>query len=209
MTDLAHHGPISVMPKILIQCQSSCTKSLDELHEFQGELKYLPEENYQKFKSDVLELGFNSPFNIWFNPDDEKWYITDGHQRKTGLIRMRDQEGYEVPEVPCSIVHARDYRTAKKIVLAQTSQFGVMTQAGLHSFMVDADLGLSDILNMTALPQVDMNQFQKDYFPDDPFSTTVGEHERKLAEGAKELREEDFQEFEHTCPKCKFEFNSP
>lgn len=175
------------MPKITIQCAGSMVLALDELNEFQGELKHLSEENYQKFKADIQELGYSSPIHVWNNPEDEKWYTLDGHQRLKGLKRMRDEEGFEIPELPCVLVHARDFRQAKKKVLALTSQFGEMTEKGLHDFMVDAELNLDDIAPMVVLPQIDLSAFQEKFFPSE--TITVSEHERKLSD---EMLEEQF-----------------
>lgn len=168
---------------------------LDELNVFQGELKVLTEENYQNFKNDIVELGISSAFDVWRNPEDDKWYILDGHQRKTGLTRMRDEEGYEVPPLPCTVVHARDYREAKKKVLALTSVFGKMTEKGLHGFMVDAGLSIDEIAPLVALPAIDLPSFSQSFFPDSVF---VKSYERKVVtnpekewDGMPEFQQED------------------
>lgn len=44
-------------------------------------------------------------------------------------------------------------------------------------------------------------------FSSEELSDVLEEAGTKMIEGAKEYGAEDFSEFEHTCPKCGFEFN--
>ncbi len=186
--------------KVRVECNANMSLELDDMNVFQGELKHLPEENYEKFKTDVLELGISSSFDVWRNPDDAKWYLIDGHQRKTGLTRMRDKEAFEIPLLPCTVVHARDFREAKKKVLALTSQFGVMTKKGLHDFMTANDFTLDEIDDFTVLPGIDHDEFAKEYFPtkkDSDFDPGTQGEQGKLDE--KHL-------IFITCPNCSERF---
>ena len=67
---------------------------VSELTPFQGKLKTLSPENYQKLKSEILKTGFNFAQHVW--PNEGQLYIIDGHQRKTALEMMR-AEGIEIP----------------------------------------------------------------------------------------------------------------
>ena len=44
-------------------------------------------------------------------------------------------------------------------------------------------------------------------FSDDELSALLGGPDLSEGEGAEELNEADFEEFDHTCPKCGFEYD--
>ena len=48
--------------------------------EFQGELKTLSKEAYQKLRKEIVDLGFVSPVHVW-KGEDGKPRILDGHQK--------------------------------------------------------------------------------------------------------------------------------
>ncbi len=105
---------------------------VDDFVWFQGDLKTLPDENYQKLKRLIVKLGFSEPISIWFNEKDEKC-ILNGHQRVLTLKKMRD-EGYQIPFIPYSVVEAKNEAEAKQKVLSLASDFGVMSEQGLVNF---------------------------------------------------------------------------
>lgn len=67
------------MQKVEIKCKGSTELPLSKLNEFQGDLKELTPVNYEKFKAELLHLGFSEPISVWKNK--EKYYILNGHQR--------------------------------------------------------------------------------------------------------------------------------
>lgn len=138
--------------KIEIKCVGNSTRGLDELKEFQGDLKGLPEENYQKLKGDILTLGFCAPIFIWNNN------ILDGHQRTKTLKRMRE-EGFEIPPIPVVNVQAKDEKDAKKIVLSLTSQFGKMTNESLMEYMKREGFNIDDIQDFNFV-ELEMDNFE-------------------------------------------------
>ena len=85
---------------------------LDELRFFQGELKELTEVAFHKLRKEILETGFNFAYHAWKNPENNHWYILDGHQRKRVLTKMRDDEGFNVPNLPVVRVMAKNYKAA-------------------------------------------------------------------------------------------------
>lgn len=52
---------------IRIACEGTHFLDIDEIDIFQGQLKSLSDENYEKLKTAILELGFSAPFFIWKN----------------------------------------------------------------------------------------------------------------------------------------------
>lgn len=170
---------------------------IDELHEFQGDLKELSIENYEKGKKSVLDLGFSFCPHAW--ESEGKLHLLDGHQRKRILKKMRE-EGYKIPKVPTIKVEARDYQEAKKKVLAGTSQYGEITNEGLYQFIHESEIDPASLQMSFRFPEIDLPKFNEAYFSEP-------EHVEFEARGSQEKDEGDFQKFDHTCPKCKFQFN--
>lgn len=188
---------------VIIACRGAAALSLEQLMPFQGNLKTLPEENYRKLRDEMLRDGFSEPISIWQEPVDGgdgvyRYHILNGHQRVTALKRMRDHEGFLVPDLPVSFVEAGDVRTAKRKVLALTSQFGVMTLDSVREFATEAQLGFADISDSFRFSEVDLSKLQ-------PVAPKKVEFTAK--DGAKELSEDEFQKFDHTCPRCAFSYN--
>lgn len=139
------------MMTLAIKCKGAELANLDDLLDFQGDLKTLSEENYHKLKNDLLCLGVSEPVSVWVY--NGKKYLLNGHQRVKTLKRMRD-EGYEIPPIPISLVEADDIKQAKRKVLALTSQFGEMSQAGLLDFCEKNDFVIDDMLKEFRFPEI-------------------------------------------------------
>ena len=139
------------MKQIKIVCSGADLMSIEEMIHFQHDLKNLSEENYQKIKLSITDLGFSEPISIWQN--EGKNYILGGHQRHTALKKMRD-EGYEIPLIPVSLVEADNIKQAKKKVLALTSQFGTMTQDGLINFCEMNEINIDDMMKEFRFPEI-------------------------------------------------------
>ncbi len=148
------------MKTIKINCESNKYLKLEDMHDFQGELKDLMEIDYKKLKKDIITNGFIDPFNVWFYED--KWYILDGHQRHRTLTKMKNEDGFSIPELPVTIVHADSYKKAKSIILSLSSSFGTMTSQGLYEFVSGADLDFND-LNNFRLPEINMDKFAEEF----------------------------------------------
>lgn len=170
------------MKTININCESNKFLQLDDMNDFQGELKDLMEMDYKRLRKDIITNGFIDPFNVWFNEQDEKWYILDGHQRHRTLTKMRDEEKFEIPELPVTVVKADNYKKAKSIVLSLSSNFGTMTHQGLYQFISTADLDFNSLDNYR-LPEIKMDKFAEEFGDleklknDSNSSTSQGKHD--------------------------------
>ena len=69
---------------------------LNELVALQGNLKSLDKSSFEKFKNQLIENGFSSPFHIWIDKKGKK-KILDGHQRLATLKLMK-AEGIIIPD---------------------------------------------------------------------------------------------------------------
>ena len=150
----------------------------DQLFAFQGDLKKLSEENFNKLRSKILESGFNFSPHVWST--DKGYFILDGHQRihvlkqliKQGY-EMRDSDGDLLEGVPCNIVEADSIEDAKDKVLQAVSQYGKLTAEGFLDFTDGLDLDFTQF----DLPDFEMPVLdnQDEVFPEmgegakDPF----------------------------------------
>lgn len=149
------------MATIRIACEGAGLLSIDDMTEFQGELKSLSKANYEKLKMQ-LEKGYSFPIAIWKAPDGLN-YILDGHQRLRTLSRMRS-EGWVVPLLPVSYTEAQSYKEAKEKLLAAASQFGTVESQGLYEFLSDANLDIDEIVKATAFPEINFDDFRNEFF---------------------------------------------
>ena len=51
--------------EILIKCKGTAEIALDKLQDFQGNLKKLKDDEYQKLKSSIIKYGFRFPVFVW------------------------------------------------------------------------------------------------------------------------------------------------
>ena len=65
--------------EIMINCKGSAEVTLQQIENYQGELKSISDKNRQKLKNSILNYGFIQPFAIWINKQGTK-KILDGHQ---------------------------------------------------------------------------------------------------------------------------------
>lgn len=180
--------------EVKIKSKGAAYAPLDEFIWFQGDLKNLPEENYEKLKKQIIELGFSEPVTVWI--DGEKLKLLNGHQRVLTLQKMRD-DGWRIPHIPYSVVEAKDENEAKRKVLSLTSQFGVLSQEGIADFIHETPITISEINDSFVFPGLVLPDLEPIA---DKITVDVREHTRELAE-------DDFQKFEHKCPKCGFEYD--
>lgn len=150
---------------IRITCKGFAAIPYVELIPFQGQLKELAEEDYQKLKKEILTLGFSEPVSVW--QDGGKNYLLNGHQRHSTIKRMVEQEGYTIGPIPISGVEAGSIAEAKRKVLAFTSQYGKMTPQGLYDFSIDADISPEEIKNRFRFPEIDLDKWDLDFFKDE------------------------------------------
>lgn len=105
------------------------------LQPLQGELKQFADREYKKLKKSIKEFGFRFPFFVWFNPEDKKPYLIDGH----GRHRVCMTENLQPYELPYFEIKAKDRKEAKQLLLVATSQYQKTTQEGLDTFTFDLD----------------------------------------------------------------------
>jgi len=129
--------------KVEIACKGADLKDIEELSEFQGSIKSLSAENFEKLKRTILENGFSAPMFVW--QSEKRNWIIDGHQRLRVLGRLRD-EGVHVPPIPIVYIEAETRKEAKRKLLSIASQYGVFDVQSLDFFIADDDLEIAELL---------------------------------------------------------------
>lgn len=141
---------------IRVTCQGAETLSIDQLVEFQGNLKKLSKKNLEKLKARILEDGFNVPFFVWKH--DGTFSLLDGHQRQRALASLKS-DGYEIPALPVAYIEASDIADARKKLLAISSQYGEFDADELSDWLKELDDGIADTLRIVdkemKIPKID------------------------------------------------------
>lgn len=142
---------------IKVNVRSASEIELDKLEAFQGELKRLDREEYEKLRKTLDEDGISLSLHVWQNRG--KNYLIDGHQRVAALKLMRDTEGFKVPKIPVSLVKAKDMKDARRKVLLAISQHGKLTDKSLHTYMAENGIDFHEVASTFNLPGIDVNKF--------------------------------------------------
>lgn len=193
---------------IRLSCDVRDSLPLDMLNPFQGSLKDLEKEDYNRLRKEILDTGFAFPVHVWWFETEQRWCIVGGHQRVRVIRELRDAEGFTIPQVPIVKVLAGSYSEAKRRVLQDASQYGKVNRDGLYEFSLDAGINLKDLTESFRLPDMDMGSFGQEFFSDSELSNPDAPESIPPVVGSKELNEDDFQEFEKKCPRCGFEFDA-
>ena len=185
---------------IEIKCTGSTEFALVELNELQGDLKERTPEAMQKLRKSILKHGFIAPFFIWENPETASLQLLDGHSRLHVLTEMKE-EGYSMPQFPVIFIDADSLSDAKAKLLAISSQYGKFTQDGVEGFLSGFDFDHVELFATIDIPFLDLNLGNMDDSLPPQETVTVSSHERKKVDL------DDYEKFEHKCPKCSHEYN--
>lgn len=120
---------------------------LEEILDFQGDLKRLSKENAHRLEQSILAHGFSAPVFVWVDPDGRS-YALDGHQRCRVLRRMRDEDGYEIPPLPVDYIEAESEREARAKLLSITSQYGEFDLDVVEKWISELDAELAETLRL-------------------------------------------------------------
>lgn len=166
---------------------------LDKLCEFQGELKELTKENYNKLYKQIKKK-FTMPFTVWQDKKG-KIHMLDGHQRKRVLNEMKNQ-GEDIPDkFPCNFIEADSEKEAKEILLSFVSQYGKVTDEGLYQFSIENDFEPDFLKENFEFPGLNLDLFCEGYFND------------LIEEEPKEKEVDENIETKNQCPKCGYEWS--
>jgi len=136
--------------KIEITCKGSNYILIDDLKNFQGNLKELPDEDLTRLKNSILKHGFSFPVFIWENN------ILDGHQRIFATRQLID-DGYAIEKIPVVEIMAKGEKEAAEKLLYINSRYAKMTESGVYDFLDDNELRLDDLDNL-AIDDIDFDE---------------------------------------------------
>ena len=144
------------MKTIKIACDTKDKTKLETLVPLQGDLKSLPDEDYEKLKIEILETGFAFPVYVWVSPNGEN-KIIGGHQRVRTLKKMQDIDGINIPEIPIVKIHAKDEKEARRRILQDVSQYGQVEKKGLQQFALNSDFSTDFLAERFKLPDISLD----------------------------------------------------
>lgn len=174
---------------IHIKCEAKSYYQLDDLNHFQGNLKSIEKDRFDKLKKSLISDGLPIGFHVWIDKKEKVWTI-DGHHRVLALKALRD-DGFHIPSLPCVIVQAKDKKEAAKAVLINNSKYAKINQESLSDFMIDFELQMPELDNLD-IPELNINNFGLE---DKDFNPGNENDQGKLDQ--KSLK---------TCPECGHEF---
>ncbi len=148
--------------EIKITCEGQKYIDISELEYFQGNLKELSDEAFNKLKNLILKYGFSFPVFVWKDHNE----IVDGHQR-VFVVKNLLSEGYTIGKIPVVEIKAKNRTELAEKLLALNSKFGEMTDDGLYEFLNSYDVNLEDIAEDIDIPDIDINEFMENYYEDD------------------------------------------
>lgn len=174
---------------IRIQCEAADSLAVDQLLDFQGDLKKITPTNLDRLKQNMIRHGFTAPMFVW-KTSGGKTYVFDGHQRIKAL-RALEKDGYKIPgKLPVDYIHAKTKKQAKEKFLGIASQFGDFQKKGLDLFI--EGMNLEVLVDEIRLPGIDTI----DILPPE-FEPTSAEEQGKL---------DEFKGY-IICPNCGHQFN--
>src|SRR5215831_15272199 len=176
------------MEAVQISCKAAINLDLDQLTPLQGDLKELPQTNFNKLKQSILRHGITFPFFVWQSEGTN--YILDGTQRDRVLLKLV-AAGYECPPLPCALIDSKDKREAAEKILLISSQYGRMTEESLDEFLAENDLSFLELADELELPSID-----DAYFKDPNGFSAAGEDEQGRLDQKKPVK----------CPQCGHQF---
>ena len=138
--------------KIKITCSGSGTVAVDDLENFQGNLKEISQDNLDKLKRVIVSHGFSFPVFVWGKK------ILDGHHRIKAIKELLE-EGYTIDKLPIIEIEAKNKKEAGEKLLLLNSQYASITGDGIRDFIGDFDINLSEFYPDLELPDIDLELF--------------------------------------------------
>lgn len=172
--------------EIKIACSGGGRIGYKFLIPFQGNLKSLSEENFQKLKRSILENGFTSPIHVWQAKGTKEFYNLDGHQRCRVLEKL-EAEGYEIPQIPINFIEAPNKDKAKKILLTHASSYGKVESDGLYEFICQSTVEPEYVRDYAHFHELSYKRFDDEFY-DKP--SGVEESASENMEGDSEVKKD-------------------
>lgn len=153
---------------ILIRCDYTELKAVEELEDFQHDLKKTTPQERRKLKDEIKHLGWTAPIYLWFNTqtNQKTSKILDGHQR-LGASSELINEGFVIQTddgqtgIPVIYIKADTEKEAADILLGYNTSFAKITPDGLANYVQRFDLDLKKLQQTKPLNGVNYNEVVK------------------------------------------------
>ncbi len=143
---------------IIIKCEGKEYIDINDLVPFQGKLKSITSDDFNKLKRSLIKDGLPLGFHIW--KDKGKNFIMDGHHRQLVMKSLRD-DGYFIAPVPCNPIIANSKKEAAKAILVSNSKYARMSESSISDYMIEHELSIDDLLELD-IQELNMDDFKSD-----------------------------------------------
>lgn len=150
------------MKRIKITCKGQKYIDINQLVNFQGNLKELSRKKYNKLKNLIIKYGFSFPVFVWKDHNE----IIDGHQRVL-VVKDMAGKGYTIDKIPVVEIEAKDKQEVAEKLLALNSKFGKMTDEGLYEFINTNDVDFENIYKDLELTDINIDKFLTGFLKDE------------------------------------------
>lgn len=131
------------MNPIQFKCSGDHYFTLDNLTEFQGELKKRTKKDIDKIKKSIKKHGFVAPF--FYFVKDGKNFVLDGHGRLQACRELISDGIFFEGAFPCVEIKIDTEEEAKEILLKINSQYGKMTKETVNDFLCGLEINFDEI----------------------------------------------------------------
>lgn len=108
------------------------------------ELKTISDESFSKLKESLKQNGFIQPFNVWFDEEEGKWFILDGHHRRKAMLEL-EAEGTSIDRLlPANVINCKDRKEAIKFLLLYSSEYAHTTSSGLENWLSEENIDITE-----------------------------------------------------------------
>lgn len=108
------------------------------------ELKTISDESFGKLKESLRQNGFIQPFNVWFDSEENKWFILDGHHRRKAMLEL-ESEGISIDRtLPANVIDCKGRKEAIKFLLLYSSEYAHTTASGLEEWLSYEEINIEE-----------------------------------------------------------------
>ena len=134
---------------------------IEQIDSFQGKLKSINEENFEKLKSSILKYGFSFPIFVWKNK------ILDGHQRFNAVKSLIESgEKLKGGKLPIVNINANSEKEAAEKLLLINSHYAKLDQDGFELFVKNFNIEIEDLSHLLEIDDVVIDYDDSDFDPE-------------------------------------------
>ena len=138
-------------------CETAEYLPIDDLENFQGDLKPITKSELEKLKKSIIKYGFSFPVFVWNNK------ILDGHQRLIAVKSLMEDD-YTINDnvLPIVRISAKDEKEAAEKLLLINSRYAKIDQAGFNIYIADFNIDIGEFGGFASIPEVSFETLTND-----------------------------------------------